>query len=282
MTQWLVSRFDKRNILEIIAIIILIVGVFAALFGQYIVPFNTAFLNLRGRLLPPGTEVPAGMHLLGTDGLGRDILSLIVLGSRTALMVSVISVSIAAAFGTVIGTWAGLVGGRFASFLILFSNVQLSFPFFLVAVAIIGMMQPSSALVIGVIAVGLWVPFARISYNSSRELVHLEFIDAVKVMRGSQARIILRHLIPNVLPNVIIVATFALANAIIAEAALSFLGLGMPSASPTWGRMLSEGRDYASTSWWLTVFPGLAVFLLVLSINIIGERLRIILDPRTN
>jgi peptide/nickel transport system permease protein len=282
MTQWLVSRFDKRNILEIIAIVILIVGVFAALFGQYIVPFNTAFLNLRGRLLPPGTEVPAGMHLLGTDGLGRDILSLIVLGSRTALMVSVISVSIAAAFGTVIGTWAGLVGGRFASFLILFSNVQLSFPFFLVAVAIIGMMQPSSALVIGVIAVGLWVPFARISYNSSRELVHLEFIDAVKVMRGSQARIILRHLIPNVLPNVIIVATFALANAIIAEAALSFLGLGMPSASPTWGRMLSEGRDYASTSWWLTVFPGLAVFLLVLSINIIGERLRIILDPRTN
>lgn len=282
MTRWLVSRFDKRNILEIIAIVILIVGVFAALFGQYIVPFNTAFLNLRGRLLPPGTEVAAGMHLLGTDGLGRDILSLIVLGSRTAFMVSVISVSIAAAFGTVIGTWAGLVGGRFASFLILFSNVQLSFPFFLVAVAIIGMMQPSSALVIGVIAVGLWVPFARISYNSSRELVHLEFIDAVKVMRGSQARIILRHLIPNVLPNVIIVATFALANAIIAEAALSFLGLGMPSASPTWGRMLSEGRDYASTSWWLTVFPGLAVFLLVLSINIIGERLRIILDPRTN
>lgn len=282
MTQWLVSRFDKRNILEIIAIGILLVGVFAALFGEYIVPFNTAFLNLRGRLLPPGTEVPAGMHLLGTDGLGRDILSLIVLGSRTALMVSVISVSIAAAFGTVIGTWAGLVGGRFASSLILFSNVQLSFPFFLVAVAIIGMMQPSSALVIGVIAVGLWVPFARISYNSSRELVHLEFIDAVKVMRGSQARIILRHLIPNVLPNVIIVATFALANAIIAEAALSFLGLGMPSASPTWGRMLSEGRDYASTAWWLTVFPGLAVFLLVLSINIIGERLRIILDPRSN
>jgi peptide/nickel transport system permease protein len=282
MTKWVLSRFKKRNILEIIAIVILIVGVFAALFGQYIVPFNTAFLNLRGRLLPPGTEVPAGLHLLGTDGLGRDILSLIVLGSRTALLVSVVSVSIAAAFGTVIGTWAGLVGGRFASFLILFSNVQLSFPFFLVAVAIIGMMQPSSALVIGVIAVGLWVPFARISYNSSRELVHLEFIDAVKVMRGSQARIIVRHLIPNVLPNVIIVATFALANAIIAEAALSFLGLGMPSASPTWGRMLSEGRDYASTSWWLTVFPGLAVFLLVLSINIIGERLRIILDPRTN
>lgn len=282
MTQWLVSRFDKRNILEFIAIGILLVGVFAALFGQNIVPFNTAFLNLRGRLLPPGTEVSAGMHLLGTDGLGRDILSLIILGCRTALMVSVISVSIAAAFGTVIGTWAGLVGGRFASSLILFSNVQLSFPFFLVAVAIIGMMQPSSALVIGVIAVGLWVPFARISYNSSRELVHLEFIDAVKVMRGSQARIILRHLIPNVLPNVIIVATFALANAIIAEAALSFLGLGMPSASPTWGRMLSEGRDYASTAWWLTVFPGLAVFLLVLSINIIGERLRIILDPRSN
>jgi peptide/nickel transport system permease protein len=185
-------------------------------------------------------------------------------------------------FGTFFGTWAGLVGGRLASGFVLLTNVQLSFPFFLIAVAVIGMVQPSSALVIGVIAVGLWVPFARLSYNSARELVRLDFIEAVRVMRGSALRIVVRHLIPNILPSIIIVATFALANAIIAEAALSFLGLGMPTSSPTWGRMLSEGRDYAATSWWLTVFPGVAVFLLVLAINIIGEQLRTILDPRSN
>jgi peptide/nickel transport system permease protein len=281
MTAAALGFVRNRSVFEIVAVIILAAAIIAAIFGPQLTPFNSAFMNLRGRLIPPFTEGTGGMHWLGTDALGRDILSLIILGTRPALQVSLLSVGIAAAFGTCIGTWAGLVGGRLASGLILLSNVQLSFPFFLIAVAVIGMLQPSSALVIGVIAVGLWVPFARISYNSARELVQLEFIDAVRVMRGSSARIILRHLIPNVLPNVIIVATFALANAIIAEAALSFLGLGMPTASPTWGRMLSEGRDYASTSWWLTVFPGFAVFLLVLAINIIGEQLRTVLDPRS-
>lgn len=272
----------RRSLFELIAGSILAIALVAALLGPYLTPFNTSFLNLRGRLLPPGTEGANGLHLLGTDALGRDILSLIILGSWPALQVSLLSVGIAAMFGTFLGTWAGLVGGRFASGFVLLTNVQLSFPFFLIAVAVIGMVQPSSALVIGVIAVGLWVPFARISYNSARELVRLDFIEAVRVMRGSSIRIVVKHLIPNILPSVIIVATFALANAIIAEAALSFLGLGMPTTSPTWGRMLSEGRDYAATSWWLTVFPGLAVFLLVLAINIIGEQLRTILDPRSH
>lgn len=271
----------RRNVIVILASVVLLGALIVAIFGPQLAPHNSAFMNLRGRLLPPGAEGTKGIHWLGTDALGRDILSLIILGTRPALQVSLFSVGLAAAFGTFCGTWAGLIGGRLASGLILLTNVQLSFPFFLIAVAIIGMMTPSSALVIGLVAVGLWVPFARISFNSARELTQLDFIDAVRVMRGSRLRIVVRHLIPNVLPNVIIVATFALANAIIAEAALSFLGLGMPTASPTWGRMLSEGRDYAATSWWLTVFPGLAVFILVLAINIVGEQLRSTLDPRS-
>lgn len=282
MTAATMRLLRGRSAIEILAGVVLLAAVIAALFGPHLTPYNTTFMNLRGRLLPPGAEGAHGVHWLGTDALGRDILSLVILGSRPALQVSLFSVGLAAAFGTFCGTWAGLAGGRLASSLILLTNVQLSFPFFLIAVAVIGMVAPSSSLVIGVIAVGLWVPFARISYNSARELVQLDFIDAVRVMRGSYFRIVVRHLIPNVLPNVIIVATFALANAIIAEAALSFLGLGMPTASPTWGRMLSEGRDYAATSWWLTVFPGLAVFVLVLAINIIGEQLRTVLDPRSN
>lgn len=279
--RWLRGVIGNRNVFEVLAAIILAAAIIAALFGSDLTPFNVRSINLRSRLVPPGMEGTLGTHWLGTDALGRDILSLIILGAGPALQVSIISVGLAALFGTSVGTWAGLVGGRLASMLILLTNVQLSFPFFLIAVVVIGMMEPSSALVIGVIAVNLWVRFARISYNSSRELSQLEFVDAVRVMRGSYVRIIFRHLIPNVLPSVVIIAAFSLANAIIAEAALSFLGLGMPTPTPTWGRMLSEGRDYASTSWWLMVFPGLAVFLLVLAINILGEQLRTNLDPRS-
>lgn len=282
MTVETMKLIRGRSVIEIAAVAVLLTALVAAVFGSELATYNTAFMNLRGRLLPPGAAGLRGVHWLGTDALGRDIFSLVILGTRPALQVSLFSVGLAAAFGTFCGTWAGLAGGRFASGLILLTNVQLSFPFFLIAVAVIGMVTPSSSLVIAVVAVGLWVPFARISYNSARELVQLDFIDAVRVMRGSYFRIVVKHLIPNVLPNVIIVATFALAHAIIAEAALSFLGLGMPTASPTWGRMLSEGRDYAATSWWLTVFPGLAVFVLVLAINVIGEQLRAFLDPRSN
>ncbi len=184
MTAATVKMFRGRNVFEIVAVVILLAALTAAILGPQLAPFNTSFMNLRGRLLAPLTEGERGMHWLGTDALGRDILSLIILGTRPALQVSLISVGLAAAFGTVVGTWAGLVGGRFASSLILLTNVQLSFPFFLIAVAVIGMMSPSSALVIGVIAVGLWVPFARISYNSALELVQMEFIDSVRVMRG--------------------------------------------------------------------------------------------------
>lgn len=280
MISGTLARLRSFGMLEIVAGLVLLIVVAAAVLGSSISPFAPTFMNLRGRLLPPGTLGTRGVHMLGTDSLGRDIFSLIILGARPALQVSILSVGLAATVGTVIGTWAGLVGGRLASTLVLLTNVQLSFPFFLIAVAVIGMMKPSSTLVIAVIAVGLWVPFARLSYASARELVQLDFIDAVRVMRGSYARIIFRHLIPNIMPNIIVIASFALAHAIIAEAALSFLGLGMPTSSPTWGRMLSEGREYAATSWWLTVFPGLAIFVLVLAINIIGEQLRDVLDPR--
>lgn len=270
----------RGRIFEIVAATILTSALVLALLGQFLTPFETSSIDLQARLKPPGASSPLGVHWLGTDALGRDLLSLIILGIQPALQVSIISVALAGAVGTCLGAWAGLVGGRVAGALTLLSNVQLSFPFFLVAVVVIGMMTPSSGLVIGIIAFGFWVPFARISYNSSREISLLEFIDAVRVMRGSYLRIVFRHLVPNVLPNVVILSTFMLAHAIIIEASLSFLGLGMPTISPTLGRMLNDGRDYASTAWWLMVFPGMTIFILVLSINIIGEQARTNLDAR--
>lgn len=270
----------RGRVLEIIAVAILASALALALLGRFMTHFEAASIDLHARLMPPGARGALGVHWLGTDALGRDMLMLITLAIGPALQVSIISVAIAGAVGTCIGAWAGLVGGRVAAVLTLFSNVQLSFPFFLIAVVVLGMMDPSSGLVIGIIAFGFWVPFARISYNSAREIALLEFVDAVRVMRGSYARIVFRHLIPNVLPSVVIISTFLLAQAIILEASLSFLGLGMPTEFPTLGRMLNDGRDYASTAWWLMVFPGVTIFILVLSINILGERARTSLDAR--
>lgn len=132
------------------------------------------------------------------------------------------------------------------------------------------------------IALGSWVPFARVTYSDTTQIKGLEYIEAVHVMRGTTLRVLARHILPNVLPNVLVLSTFALGTAIVMESGLSFVGLGVPTDTPTWGRMLSEGRDYMQTAWWLTVIPGGCIFLLVLSINVLGEQLRDYSDPKLN
>ena len=222
--------------------------IIAALLGPILTPYDAAAQNLLSRLLPPGASGPDGSHWFGTDALGRDILSLIIFGD---LLLSL-------------------------------TNIQLAFPFFLLAVTVVGILRPSTSLVIAVIALGSWVPFARVTYADTQQLRELEFIEAVRVMRGSNIRILFRHILPNVLPNVVVLCTFAIGTAIVMESGLSFVGLGVPSETPTWGRMLSEGRDYMDSAWWLTVFPGAAILLLVLVINVIGEQLRDYADPRVH
>lgn len=252
----------------------------AAMLGSAITPYDAAGQNLLSRLLPPGASGPDGRHWFGTDALGRDILSLIVMGTRPALFVSVVAAAIAAVVGVLAGMIAGFRGGRFGDLLLSLTNIQLAFPFFLLAVTLVGILRPSTPLVIAVIALGSWVPFARVTYADTQQLRGLEFIEAVHVMRGSNVRILFRHILPNVLPNIVVLCTFAIGTAIVMESGLSFVGLGVPSETPTWGRMLSEGRDYMDSAWWLTVFPGIAILLLVLVINVIGEQLRDYADPR--
>ena len=274
------ARFGASNVLIVLALLILAVVVFCALSGDLLAPIDPAKQSLRGRLVGPGTEVRGTLHWLGTDAIGRDILSLLVAGAQPALFVSLMSVLIGASFGTLLGLLSGYVGGRAKGWLLYGTNLQLSFPFFLLAVTIVGILRPSMPLVIFVIALGTWVPFARIALSETMQIRELEYIEAVRVMRGSQLRIILRHILPNILPNLLVLFTFAMGNAIVLESGLSFVGLGVPSQTPTWGRMLSEGRDYMQSAWWLTLFPGVAIFLLVLSINILGERARDLLDPK--
>ena len=263
-----------------IAVAILGGMIVAALLGSSITPYDATAQNLLSRLLPPGASGPDGRHWFGTDALGRDILSLIIMGARPALFVSVAAAAIAAVVGVLAGMFAGFRGGRFGDLLLSLTNIQLAFPFFLLAVTIVGILRPSTGLVIAVIALGSWVPFARVTYADTQQLRELEFIEAVRVMRGSNARILFRHILPNVLPNIVVLSTFAIGTAIVMESGLSFVGLGVPSETPTWGRMLSEGRDYMDSAWWLTVFPGVAILLLVLVINVIGEQLRDYADPR--
>lgn len=251
-----------------------------ALFGERIAPLDPSEQELGSRLLPPGSEGLTGSHLFGTDALGRDIFSLILVGAAPALLLSTLAVGIAAFVGTSIGMFAGYRGGRAASALIYVTNIQLAFPFLLLAITVVGILRPSVPLVVAIIALGVWVPFARVAYTDTTQIRDLDYIEAVKVMRGSDARIIFRHILPNVAPNILVLATFALGHAIVMESGLSFVGLGVPTEAPTWGRMLSEGRDYMQSAWWLTVFPGLAIFLLVLAINLLGEHLRDSADPK--
>lgn len=279
MARKLTSLRGSQIIVALALVFLLVLAVMAAT-GDLMAPMNAARQSLRARLMPPGFEGRQGIHWLGTDSVGRDILSLIVAGARPAILVSGFAVALAALFGVSLGMFAGYRGGRMGGLLLYITNIQLAFPFFLLAVTIVGIMRPSIPLVVFVIALGCWVPFARISYSETMQVVEQEYIEAVRVMRGGTARILLRHVLPNILPNILVLATFALGTAIVMESGLSFVGLGVPTKTPTWGRMLSEGRDYISTAWWLTFFPGLAIFLLVLSINVCGERLRDITDPK--
>lgn len=260
----------------------IVVTLVAAFAGDAITPFDPTLQDLGSRLLPPGSVGEGGRYWFGTDGLGRDVLSLLIMGAQPALFVSVCAVALAAVIGICAGIVAGYRGGRFAVLLLYLSNIQLSFPFFLLAVTIVGILSPSVPLVIAVIALGSWVRFARVTYSDTNQIRQLEYIEAVLVMRGSVWRILFRHILPNVLPNILVLATFAFGTAIVMESGLSFVGLGVPTDSPTWGRMLSEGRDYMDTAWWLTVFPGTCIFLLVLSVNVLGEHLRDVSDPKVN
>lgn len=271
---------SASNILIAVAVIVLTAVLALALTGDLFAPIEPTKQSLRARLAPPMTEVKGVIHWLGTDAVGRDLFSQIIAGARPALLVSFFAVALGAGFGTLGGLLCGYVGGSARGWLLYATNIQLSFPFFLLAVTIVGILRPSVPLVIVVIALGTWVPFARITLAETLQIREQEYIEAIKVMRGSRIRIVLRHILPNILPNILVLFTFAMGNAIVLESGLSFVGLGVPTATPTWGRMLSEGRDYMQTAWWLTLYPGATIFLLVLAINILGERARDVLDPK--
>ncbi|MGP6189740.1 MAG: ABC transporter permease [Vulcanimicrobiaceae bacterium] len=220
-------------------------------------------------------------YLLGTDDLGRDILSRIIWGARVALIVGFSVVAIGGTIGVALGLLAGYLGGFVDDVIARFADIQLAFPLVLLAIAVVGIVGPSLWTIIGTLGVTSWVQYVRVVRAETLTLRDREFVQAAVATGLAPLRIMLRHILPNVASSISVLATFEVARAIILESALSFLGLGVPQAVPSWGAMLADGRQYLDTSWWLGLFPGLAISLTVLGVNLFGDGLRDALDPRS-
>lgn len=261
---------------------LLLLLVLLAILGPAIGLPNPVKSDLGARLIPPTWAFadPAG-HPLGTDQLGRDILSRIIHGSRVTLSVGLAAVVLGGFVGVMLGLVAGFFGGITDRILMRLADMQLSLPLMLLALLVVAALGPSLQNLIIVLALTGWVRYARIIRGQVLSLCEREFVLSARAIGASPLRIMLHHILPNVLTPALVVATLELARVIVMEAALSFLGLGVQPPSPSWGRMLAEGRTLISSAWWITTFPGVAILLTVLSVNLVGDWLRDHFDPRT-
>ena len=262
-------------------VIILSTFVLMAVFAEFIVPHSATIGVLPDRLLPPAWQDGGkGTYLLGTDLLGRDVFSRIITGARVSLIAAFVTVALGGIVGTVLGLISGYFGGWTDVLIMRATDAVLSLPIVLIALLFAVLFGPGLTVVIVVLALAMWARFARLIRGEVLSLKEREFVALAKVAGGSSRRIILRHIFPNVVNPLVVLATLQLSWVIILEAGLSFLGAGIPPPTPSWGLMVAEGRGYIRDGWWLSVFPGLAIVLLVLALNLLGDSLRDTIDPR--
>jgi peptide/nickel transport system permease protein len=261
--------------------LILIALVVCGLAAPLLAPFDPQEQSLEARLQPPSwAGGAASAHWLGTDNLGRDIFSRIIYGSRISLLVGATTVLLAGLMGCFLGAIAGYFGDGVDEVVAKVTEIFLAFPFLLLAIALMAFLGQGVINIILALMMSRWVQYCRVVRGEVLSLKEREFVTAAKALGGKDFYILLRHVAPNTLPSVTVVATFAMAVVIISEASLSFLGLGVPASIPTWGSMLSEGRSYMSRAPWLTIFPGMAIFVTVFGINLLGDGLRDLFDPK--
>jgi peptide/nickel transport system permease protein len=229
---------------------------------------------IAARLRPPGTTVGAMRYVLGSDHLGRDVLSRIVFGGRISLVMGLTAVAVSVGLGATAGLLAGYFGGWPERAIMRLVDVQMAFPFILLAIVVVGVLGPSPTKVVLVIGVGGWVHFARVVRSEVLSLRERAFIEGARATGAGDGRILVRHVLPNVLPTILVLATTALAYAIVAESSLSFLGVGIPASTPSWGAMLADGRQYVDTAWWLATFPGLCILGTALTVTVLGDLVR--------
>jgi len=271
--------------------IMLVVLVLPAIFANWVAPHNPRIGSLSNRLVPPAWvdaqgegifATPAGSwtHPLGTDKQGRDILTRIIYGARVSLMVAVISITLAGITGTILGLMAGYFGGNVDHLIMRLVDIALSIPAILLALVLAVALGPSFQTVIIVIVSIFWSRYARLVRGETLSLKHQDFVARARVAGASNTRIIARHIFPNLVNTIIVLATLEVGQVILLEATLSFLGAGLPRPTPAWGLMVASGRELIVTAWWVAAFPGLAIVLAVLSMNLFGDWLRDKLDPK--
>ena len=266
----------------VFGLVVILFVIIMAVFAPVITNKDPRTTNLRARLTAPVPfEGSSADFPLGTDAVGRDIWTRLAYGARISLIVGFVSVIIAGTIGTILGLLSGYFGGWIDDIIMRLADIQLAFPFILLMLAVLAVVGPGLKNLILVLGLTGWVSYSRVVRGTVMSLREKEFIEAARTIGARDSRIIIRHILPNIIGPVIIIASFSVASTIIAEASLSFLGLGVTPDTPTWGIMLSEGREYIRDGWWLTTIPGLAIAMTVLGINLLGDWLRDEIDPRT-
>lgn len=275
-----------QNKVAALGALIVLGMIFVAIFAPLVAPHQlegevSVGEQLRRRLKPPAwVEGGTPEFLLGTDSLGRDILTRIIYGSRVSLTVGFTAVTLSGTIGVILGLISGYSGGLAGDFIMRIADIWLAFPFLILAILFLSVLGPGLDKLIAVLALGGWVGYARVTRGQVLAVREKEYIEAARALGVPGVRILFRHIMPNTLAPIIVISSFAVATTMLAEAALSFLGLGVKPAIPTWGSMLADGRDYLRDAWWLATFPGIAIMITVLGINLFGDWLRDYLDPR--
>lgn len=264
----------------LITSIVVALYVIAAIFGPMIVDYDPVQTRTEDRLLPPGATLSNGETAwLGTDQLGRDLFAQVLEGSRISLLVAAGVLIVGGSVGLILGLVSGYFGGVIDSAIMRVADVQLAFPGILLAILIAGVLGPSVFNVIVTLAVTRWVLFARVARGSTLATKERDFVDSARVLGASNFRILRKYILPSILTPLLVTATVQVGLMIVAEASLSFLGLGVPLDQPSWGSTIANGRDYVTTAWWIATMPGIALTVVVVSIGLLGDEIRDILDP---
>jgi len=271
----IIWRRFRRNKLAVFGALIILSLALVAIIAPLIAPFNPNQQDILHRLEPPSVK-----HPLGTDDLGRDLLSRIIYGTRVSLLVGFVAVGIAIIIGSLLGLLSGYFGGWLDALIMRFVDIMLCFPTFFLILMVIAFLEPNIWNIMAVIGLTSWPGLTRLVRGECLSIREREFVQAAKALGLSNRRVMFVHLLPNIMAPILVTATLGIGGAILTESALSFLGLGVQPPTPSWGNILTAGKDYITMAWWLSLYPGLAILITVLAYNLLGEGLRDVLDPR--
>ena len=261
--------------------VIIVLWILCAIFADVIAPYGPNDVNIMLRMKPPAwMDGGSSAHLLGTDEVGRDVLSRLIYGCQISLIVGLMSVVVSLIIGTTLGLVSGFFGGKVDAVIMRACDVMLAFPFIFMALCFMAVLGSGLKNVIIVLGITGWMSYARTVRGQTLSLREREFVRAAATSGSKKTRVMFRHILPNVIDQAIVLGTLEMGTSILSEASLTFLGMGVPATIPTWGNMIASGRDYIYTAWWLTTFPGLVIFLVCLSINFVGDWIRDVRDPR--